>query len=452
MTLCMHKWVACFAVLLGCSSADTGFEDEAPVGEVSWHQDIAPIVAKNCQGCHQAGSIGPFSYETYEDAKPYAQLMADAVERGAMPPWGAVPTDDCTPQHGMKDDPRLTEDEKALLRAWADGGAPAGDPSEAAPVPEPMSRSLADYTHELQAAPWLTEGNVDQYRCFVLDPEATTDMWLTGIEVMPGSRTVVHHAVVTLDPERKTENLPGADGSYDCFGGGPGAFLGGYTPGAPPFEMPQGTAVRVTAGSLIVLNIHYHPLGFPGETDATAVRLRMSSSAPEQEVMFEFRGNSGDAPILQPGPNDAGEVEFRIPADATDHTETMQYTIPDTGNARIPIWSIFPHMHYVGVDMEVRVERANPAPGEPKQECLIKTSRYSFNWQRLYSYDAAQKDLPTLSGGDKLILKCTYDNSTANQNVVRALDEQGKDAPTDVALGESTLDEMCVGLFGVLMP
>ena len=38
----------------------------------AWHQDVAPIVVPKCTGCHQTGSIAPFSLLTYADAKPFA--------------------------------------------------------------------------------------------------------------------------------------------------------------------------------------------------------------------------------------------------------------------------------------------------------------------------------------------------------------------------------------------
>ena len=41
-------------------------------------------------------------------------------------------------------------------------------------------------------------------------------------------------------------------------------------------------------------------------------------------------------------------------------------------------------------------------------------------------------------------IRCTYDNTIDNPDLAGALAEQGLDAPTDVVLGEGTLDEMCL--------
>ena len=443
--------------LSACSSSDvseTNAPDppDPPGDAPTWHQDVAPLITARCAGCHQPGAIAPFDWTSYQEAAGFAELIAVNVEAGTMPPWAAVPEGDCAPNHAWKDDPTLADDEVALLRAWADAGAPEGDPAGAADLPPLPDRNLTGVTHELTANPWTTMGTEDEFRCFVLDPGFTQDMWLSGLQVYPGDVSVVHHAVVSVDEDGSNAALVGPDGSYECFGGMGGAVLGGYTPGAPPFETPPDTAVRVRAGSLIMLNIHYHPLGFPGVEDQTTVGLRASAAPPQREVEFHFMGNDGTAPTLQPGPNDTAGPQFRIPAGVADHTEQMVYTVDNTGGARVPVWSIYPHMHYVGIDFDVRLERADPAAGQPAEECLMKASRYDFDWQRLYSVDAANDALPTVQGGDTITITCRYDNSMQNPKVVRALDEQGLSQPQDVFLGDETLDEMCVGLFGIIKP
>jgi hypothetical protein len=94
-----------------------------------------------------------------------------------------------------------------------------------------------------------------------------------------------------------------------------------------------------------------------------------------------------------------------------------------------------------------------PTPGaQPAEECLLQTPDWDFNWQRGYLYDAPLDELPTVKSGDTLDFRCTYDNSLANPFVREALDAQGLTAPRDVVLGEETLDEMCLGVFGVAYP
>src|ERR1700693_2005124 len=58
---------------------------------VTFAKDVAPILAKNCQGCHRAGEAAPFSLMTYEQARPWAKAMKEAVRLKKMPPWFADP-------------------------------------------------------------------------------------------------------------------------------------------------------------------------------------------------------------------------------------------------------------------------------------------------------------------------------------------------------------------------
>ena len=433
------------------STDDTG--EPAPRA-ITWHQDIAPIVAKKCSGCHESGGIAPFSLETYAAAAPFAALMLDAVERRVMPPFLAESTEECQPRLGFKDDPRLTGAERELLRDWVEGGAPEGDPKTAAPLPLPPDLELEDADIHLKIPASVTvAGNEDLYICFSVDPGFIDDAWIDGVQVVPGNDKVVHHVIVYLDPDRGSEQLMGPDGAYPCFGG-PGvantSVIGAWAPGALPFVPPEKVAMRVVANSRLVFSVHYHPTGVVEQDDSTTVNLRRFVGVPEFVGMGAMIGNLSTASAgLLPGPNDPGGVPtFLIPAGAVGHTEEMLIEVtPDLPELRL--FGATPHMHYVATDMRIAIQRADPEPGVPAEECLLQTPRWDFQWQQLYSYDAALDELPRARPGDKVSLRCTYDNSLANPAVVKALAEQGLSEPQDVKLGEATLDEMCLGVFGV---
>ena len=153
---------------------------------------------------------------------------------------------------------------------------------------------------------------------------------------------------------------------------------------------------------------------------------------------------------LQPDPSDPTDLSFRIPAGAVDHVERMTYEL-EPGIPPLPLYQVGTHMHYVGVDMSLWIDRAD-AGDEPESECLLQTPEWDFNWQRGYQYDAPLDEVPTVKSGDVLTMNCVYDNSMGNPFVAEALDSQGLDAPVDVYLGETTLDEMCLGIFGLAIP
>ncbi len=435
--------------LLACDS------DGPASAPPTWNADVASIVGEHCGGCHTSGGIAPFALDDYATAAPMAASMVAAIDAGTMPPWGAESTDECEPRFGFQNDMRLSDDEKALLFAWAAADAPEGAATDA-PLPEPPVLDLEDATQEVGVAVgYVASGNSDEFRCFSIDPGLTQDAWLTGLQVLPGNPEVVHHVLVFSDPAAESAGLVGDDGTYDCFGGSGlsegGALLGAWAPGAFPFESPAGTGIPVTAGSLIVMQIHYHPAGSTAEPDASALQLRWQTDAPANEAVLALIGNASSADQgLLDGTNDRGGVpEFFIPAGAEGHTETIRYTL-GRGDGPFQVFMAGTHMHYVGTDMRITVERTRADDGEPASECLVQTPRWDFNWQRAYSYAAPLADVPVIEGGDTLVLRCTYDNTTDNPGVRQALTDAGLDAPQDVFLGESTLDEMCLGVFGIV--
>jgi hypothetical protein len=434
----------------------------AVAGGPTFHADIEPLLQKACVSCHAEGRIAPFALTTYATAKPLAGLLALRTADRSMPPWGAQATDACAPRSSWIDDARLTDAEIALFDAWAKAGAPEGDPDDA-PAPKPLpADGLPGVEQELApAVPFKTSGKDDQLRCFVLDPKiAGGTKFISGTHVIAGDPKVVHHALVFTDPDDEASALAGPDGSYECFGG-PGiantSLLAAWAPGGRPAELPEGAGLPIAPGTKLVVQIHYHPAGGEG-TDATTVQLRYTKGQPKYGARVDLIGNfdaleaNGDG--LQPGADDpGGEPAFLIPAGAKGHVEDQRFTIPDLGGlGSLRIYGLATHMHYVGTNMTIEVERKAPSNGDPAAECLLGTPRWDFNWQRFYMIDAPIESLPRLAAGDVLKLRCTYDNTKQNPFVAKALLEQGLPSPVDVKLGETTLDEMCLGAFMTLFP
>jgi hypothetical protein len=198
--------------------------------------------------------------------------------------------------------------------------------------------------------------------------------------------------------------------------------------------------------------MHYHPTGIDHAPDQTQVKLRMTEQTPAETFLFVGLGNAPAAPILLPGEYDNGVPRFFIPANVDNHRETMEFVIdsPIFEGRRSPIVAITPHMHYVGKDMQVTINHAEPVANQSADECLVNVKRWDFDWQRTYNYDAELSALPTVTNGDTITLRCDYDNTLANPFVQRMLADEGLDNPVDIRLGEETTDEMCVALIGIV--
>jgi hypothetical protein len=416
----------------------------------NWHEDVAPLVTEACQGCHVDGGIAPFAMQTYQQTSPWAALMADVTETREMPPWHAVETDECQPPMAFKHDPRLSEEQIQLLRDWAELGAPEGNPALAAPLPEAPDLDLQNPTTSVtMGSPVSIEASgstLDFFHCLSFDPGNAEDVFLTGLQVVPGNREIVHHVLVYVDPTAASAGWAGGV-SEDCGGGAgvaaPTQLIAGWVPGGLPMEPPEGVGISVPAGSRLIMNVHYHATGGGTELDdGTGLALRWTTQQPEYSSLFTLLGAPGEGDSLT-GP-------FTIPAGASGHVEEYEWVVsyngqpfPDSIEARI--WAVANHMHKVGVDLRVSIEDRDTA----EETCLLQTPDWDFNWQRVYEYDAPANQGFRVKAGDIVRIRCTYDNTLDNPAVVEALAEVGLSEPVDVNLGEATLDEMCISAVGV---
>jgi hypothetical protein len=453
-------WLAgsCAALALACSSNSPSHADSSN-GEVTFHKDVEPILQRSCQGCHVTGGIAPFPLLTYADAKAFGGAIVQQTKNRTMPPWHAENTDECTVPLPWKDDIRLSDAEIATLAAWNAAGLSEGNPKDAPPARK-LSAQLPGVQLELQpATPFDLQPGSDQFRCFVLDPKLDKDSFVNGVFVVPGNDAVVHHVLVFTDPKGRGKAKADASGSYDCFGGvsiDGSQLLTAWAPGSIPMEYPSDIAAPLSAGTLLVMQVHYHPHSATNvDSDATRIQLRFSDSAPKYDVFNALIGNfssqSDDGDGLLPGVDDpASGPEFLIPANKSAHTETMQYTVKAAdlpASFAPPLYGVGGHMHYVGVDEKVTLEHADGS-----SDCLMQIPQWDFDWQRRYDYDAPIEQMLRINAGDKLNIRCTYDNTMANQKVASSLLARGIAAPRPVSLGESTLDEMCLVSVTALYP
>lgn len=426
------------------ASSDTGAAQRP-----NWHEDIAPLVYEHCVGCHRDGGIAPFALEEFGQASAFATLMHDAVQAGTMPPWGAQETEDCQPMHGWKNDMRLSDEQKQLVADWLDLGTPEGDPADAVELPEPPSLELENPTVNLvNPAPYTVGGTQDSFKCMVVDPGNEQDVWITGMQIVPDNAEVVHHVLTYIDTESVTDDMVDQNGMFDCPGGlvslDGGNQISSWVPGGVPMQTPPEVGFYMPVGAKIVMAYHYHPTGAGDQVDQSSIDLRWTTEEPEVAAYAGVMGAAFSSWNVQPGPNDppGSNGIFEIPPDVSDHLEVFELTVPSI-LPPVEVFTVGSHMHYIGVDMKVIIER------DGEELCYLQTPNWDFDWQRLYDIDLPVGELPTIQGGDILRLECTYDNTLDNPAVAELLAEQGLDAPVTIGVGEQSLEEMCVLLYGV---
>jgi hypothetical protein len=115
-----------------------------------------------------------------------------------MPPWFA----DARYGH-FSNERKLTEKETHTLAAWADAGAPEGDPKDrAAPIhfPEGWSIGTPDIVVELPNEFQLPAQGTIEYQYILVKGNFTQDLWVQAAELRPTNRQVVHHMKAYIRP------------------------------------------------------------------------------------------------------------------------------------------------------------------------------------------------------------------------------------------------------------
>ena len=417
-----------FVLLLFSGAALFAGNPTPKQSNVTFYRDVLPILQERCQGCHRAGEVGPMAFGAYDQTRPWAKAIKQAVLLGKMPPWYAD-----TPPGRFHNDPRLSKQEIDKLAAWADNGAPAGNPKDA-PRPvmfqEGWTIDKPDTIFQVPTPFQIPATGTLEYTYVIVPTGFKDDRWITQAEVRPGNRAVVHHANVYIRepgsnwlreypmdklfvPEERGERV-GTGGSSSAGASVREQVIAGYSPGRPAKQVPDGYAMLIPAGSDLVFQLHYTTNGKP-TSDVTRIGFVFAKSAPLKRVIRVQASNAG----------------FVIPPGAQDY--------PVDGSAKVGVdcelLNVYPHMHLRGKSM---VLSAVYPTGE--REEFVRVPHYDFNWQLVYSFSQPR----LLPKGTVLKADATFDNS-ANNRV-------NPDPKKSVRWGDQSWDEMMVGFFDLAIP
>ena len=359
-------------------------------------KDIAPILQRSCQKCHRPDSLAPMSLITYEEVRPWARSIKNRTglrnRMGVMPPWYIEKNIGI---QRFKDDWSLSDREIATIAAWANGGAPRGNPADM-PTPPPFvdvdnweigqpDLIVSSPSFDVKAAAPDWWGNLGE-----AETGLTEDRYVAAVEYkernnMPrgvrsdtvGGLFVVHHAALySFGPDEATRRPT----VWPVHEVGRNADI---------FDAQAGRLLE--AGSkLLFPTTHVHANG----TDVTArlevgFKLHPKDYEPTKQMEFLFFGNGPDIDIRAMEDNQRMDAYFTLPE-----------------NTKISVYE--PHMHAPGVRMCLEAVWGTTVQ-------TLNCSGYDHNWVRVYKYedDAA----PLLPKGTILHLTGYFNNTQTNPNV-----------------------------------
>lgn len=393
----MRKFIPGAVLLLLAGAPIVAAADSVP----TFAKDVAPILYKSCVECHRPTMFAPMSLVTYQDARPYAQVMKRRVVARQMPPWNADPA-----VGHFKNDPQLTEKEVDTIARWADGGAPKGDDRDLPSLPRmaegwTIGKPDAVFT---MAEPFRIPANgAIDYQYIRIPVNLPEDRWIQAIEIKPGARAQVHHVIAYTQPSDQPVSQGGVLGPTN---------IGGVTPNKPGVTFPPGVARLLRGKQDIILQMHYTTNGKEA-LDRTEVGLIFAKEPPTKAAAGGL--------VLNP--------RFVIPPNDGNHEVRAVNTLTqDT-----LLTSMTPHMHVRGKDMTYVAHYP-----DGRDETLLSVPRFDFNWQ--ITYELAEPKL--LPQGTRLEVIAHYDNSPGNKF--------NPDPTKAVRWGDQTWEEMMIGFFGTI--
>jgi mono/diheme cytochrome c family protein len=367
---------------------------DTPRAEISYVQDIAPVLEARCVECHQPGGIGPWAMTSYDMVRGFAPMIREVIRTDRMPPWHADPD----VGHFIKDRSLSPEETRTLVH-WIEAGAPRGagdDPlgKERPPLAEwPLGKP--DLVIDVPPFDVPATGIVAYQRPVVANP-LTEGKWLRASTIKVGSREAVHH-VLTGYMDQMPEGGRSSETRW-------GASVGGYAVGAESSIMRDNIGTYIPPGGAIGLQLHYTPFG-KAVTDNTRIGLYFYDKPPQlmvrSSVLIDFT--------------------IDIPPETARHKEVSYLQFPHDAL----LYSAFPHAHYRGQSSSLALRYADGT-----EKVLLSLPKYDFNWQRAYEF-VEPVEIPA---GSRLIAYYEYDNSARNV--------ANPDAAQEVTWGEQSHEEM----------
>lgn len=372
--------------------------DAVRAGNITYEEDIAPILIDRCVECHQTGGVAPWAMDSHLMVQGWSRMIRETLLTRRMPP-GQI-----DPQFAdqFEDVHHISDREMAVLMSWIESGAARDAQAEdplASVKPEESSWHLGepDLIVEFPAQQVPATGVLD-YVFVPIELGLSEDKWVSAYEFDIGDKAALHHVIVyTQDARQRRQN---------ASGGGSRTNFAGYAPGRDYIILSEGTGIELKRDMRFMVQFHYTAVGRE-LVDRSRLGLYFSDTPPESALVRTAVMN-GDF-IIPPGAQD-------FPVSATALVARDSY-----------LHSFAPHMHFRG--KRIKFTAHYPDGG---REVLLSIPNFQHNWQMVYRL----KDPAFLPAGTEIVAEGAFDNSRYNP--------LNPDPAQTVAWGEQVWDEMFI--------
>lgn len=373
--------------------------------------EVSRIIQDNCQICHQPGQIGPMSFTSYEEVRPWAPLIALKVAQREMPPYQY---DSDKGVQELKNDWRLEQDEIDTIVAWVNAGSPMGNLENLPPAKQfpavgewRLAEELGPPDHIIKSAKWDVPANgQDLWWEPEVDSGITEARCIKAVETLPSAAAhgSTHHANSHFMAQNE-------NGEWV-----PAGRLSEYAYGKLGEKVPEGACRTAPPDSKVGWSIHYYPDGKAVEDDQVSVGIWYWD---EEDGFNEKEAYAQDLRLYMLD----GGGDYLIPPHGTLMTQGFHsFDHP----VRIDSWQ--PHLHLRGVAMSMEVFETSTG----RREILSQASNWNAGWNHSHTYEDGYQ--PLIPAGATIILTSWFDNTANNP--------RNPDPDQWVSAGQRTTDEM----------
>jgi mono/diheme cytochrome c family protein len=401
------------AVLPLASAAQVSFASNQD-NTVTFARDVMPILQQNCQICHQPGAIGPMSLMSYEEVRPWAQVISLRVVEREMPPYHY---DTNVGIQQLKHDRRLKQSEIETIARWVEQGAPLGNLADMPPpVQWPdasewrLAESLGRPDHVISSTPFTVPADgQDLWHKPIVESGLTERRCIKAIEVKPrvDGRAATHHA----NPYWR---FPDENGVVQIVGPG-GESITEYALGKLGEVVPGDACRVVRPGAMVGWDIHYYPSGDVHENHVVDLGLWFHEDEPKYEQTLRLYPLQGGIDMIPPH----GKV-------MTQGFHTFQTPV------RIDSFQPHGHLRLAAKSLEILYQ-------DGKREVVSMISNWNPGWHLSHIYE--EDYAPLMPVGAVMIITAWYDNSEDNPH--------NPDPDQWVGRGNRTTDEMSHGWIAI---
>jgi hypothetical protein len=362
--------------------------------------------------CHHPGGLAPdfinltvYGTATEPAARGWAEAIKIEIITGRMPPWKPDGRFSSFDTNKM-----LTQEEKDIIIAWADGGAPQG-PIRNIPMPEQFEKPFwpfgePDMIFESEEPFTLAADEQFGSVTYTFPVELEEDSYITGYEFLVENPKNIHSIQAWLNDPEGVENPPiemEVQGEYDPLADEDDEetrmremptgrhILGQWLPGDEPVLYPDAAGRYFRKGSTITMTIQFERPGFAD----------WSSDIVDQSKLGLFVAQKDEEIDLLVESVAVVSEDFTIKASQNNERVEMSYTVEEG----MSLIALAPQLGPVPKDLEVSITYP-----DDRRSTLLWIPEFKQRWEATYRFEEPI-DAPV---GSTISIVTHYDNSEDN--------------------------------------